>query len=317
MPDPSLTNDPSQQSGGFLNQAGASTDWTAPMYGAPTDDNSDPLGSFGDAGALGGMGDLPDLFSQIPGLSSGGASSSTGSLGLLSALLGSGGGGSGGLGMLGLGGIGSSLGTEGSNLLGPLFGLNQSGAGNEGGEIGGGIGSAIGMLFPEFGGPLVGGALGSLFGGLAGNWVGGGVPQMQKPQAFSTGLSDSGNPLEKLLGGYVETQGIQKGYDLSEPAGSNTPFNPDRFANVLEFLSGQNFPQYNGMLNAGGVGLGGIKNLSQLAGSNPTNQTLSMNQIKSIMPELESMVGGYKGKLSGLLPQVNGLAQKLYNAESY
>ena len=277
---------------------------------------------FSPSSAAGGLGDIlgsmnPGAFDPTALGMASGAGGSTDILSLLSGLLGgSSGGGMGGIGSL-LGG-GSAIGGELAQLLGPLFGINQGGSSAMGGEIGGLAGGALGSIFGPLG-SLGGSALGDLLGNLIGGGIGGGIPEMAKPQGLVNLLKGSGNTNEELLGRYIQSQGINKGFDLS---GSNVPFNPRRFGDVIELLSGQGLPTQVG----GNVGfknpveLSGWKNLPALQAMVPNATTLTSNQLSQIFPEIALLVnkGGEKrGGLPGLLRQENQLATKLQAAESY
>lgn len=202
---------------------------------------------------------------------------------------------------------GSQLGGAGASGLGSLFGINQGGASNEGGQIGGLVGGIGGLAF---GSPMAGSAIGSLLGNLIGGWAGGGLDKFAKPQQYIQNLMGSGNPLEMLLGKYINQSGIQKGFDLSES--SSAPFKPGRMADVLQLLSGQGLPK--GLDNLG------WKNYSELSQLSPNATQLNINQLRQIMPEMGALVnrsgGGHQG-LAALLNQESGLAMKLKNAESY
>jgi hypothetical protein len=279
-----------------------------------------PVAGAPDLSSIPGLGDI--LGSVSPGafdpstLGAGGGSSSD-LLSLLSLLGGSNGGGTGNIGSL-LGG-GSTAGNLIAQLLGPLFGINQGGSSAEGGAIGGAAGGALGSLLGP-GGTLAGSAIGDLLGNLLGGAIGGGIPSSAKPEALAGSLKASGNPLEELLGKYIQTQGVNKGYDLS--GGPNTPFNPRRFGDVIELLSGQSLPNRVG----GNVGfqnpvtLSGWKQGGAINSMLPNANILNMNQLSQIFPEISKLVNedrSKKGGLMGLLQQENSLAGKLKAAESY
>lgn len=222
--------------------------------------------------------------------------------------------GGGGLGSLLSGG--SKIGNVLQQLLGPLFGLNQSGAGGTGGEVGGLAGGALGSIFGPLG-TLGGSALGDLLGSLVGNWAGGGLNREAKPNALINTLEASGNPVESELGKYIFNSGTQKGYDLSEPAG--TPFNPTREADVLQLLSGEALPK--GVTATGfqhDPTLTGWKSLQQLQAMEPNMTELNTNQLQQIRGLIASLVNksGHES-LQGLLGQENTLATKLREAETY
>jgi hypothetical protein len=236
------------------------------------------------------------------------------SLSSLSSLFGGGGGGL--LSGLGMGFAGGQLGSLGANLLAPLFGLNSSEAGSIGGtagEIGGGL---IGALF---GSPFLGAGIGDLFGTLLGDWIGGGIPQMAKPEAFVQALMASGNPQERALGEYIQQQGINRGFDLSEPGG--TPFNPWLFGNIAELATRQQFPLHNGLLsfNLGfqnPVGLG-FKTLAQLLAEHSGFPKVSPRQLLSIEPEMALIADQPTGSRKGAWSKAAQLLNELNAAENY
>jgi hypothetical protein len=210
---------------------------------------------------------------------------------------------------------GSKIGNLLQGLLGPLFGLNQSGAGGTGGEVGGFAGGALGSLLGPLG-TLGGSALGDLLGSLIGNWAGGGVAREAKPEALVGTLEGSGNATENLLGKYVQS-GINSGYDLSEPKG--TPFNTQREGDILQLLTGGGLPN---KVTATGFGnnpsLSGWKNINALQGMFPNGTSLNLNQVQQILPLISRLVNqsGHES-LRGLVGQENTLAQKLRQAETY
>lgn len=220
--------------------------------------------------------------------------------------------------LAGLGGLlggGSQIGNLLQSLLGPLLGLNQSGAGGEGGQIGGMVGGLAGTLFGPLG-TLGGSAVGDLLGSLVGNWVGGGLDKEAKPNAIVGKLETSGNPIEDLLGKYIQNYGINQGYNLSES--SSVPFNPAREGNVLQWLTGIGLPH---SVTAGGFQnnptLGGWKNLSQLDAM-AQSPRISLNQVDQIKGLIAHLVNQRGGKdLQSLLQEEGDLAQKLKSAESY
>jgi hypothetical protein len=250
---------------------------------SPSSGSGDPFG--------GGLGDI--LGSMSPGafdpnslaVASGGGSSSD-ILTLLSSLLGGGGG---------------TAGAGGTPNVGMLAGILQNLTSGDpfkilGGQLGGGLEQLLGI-----------------------NASPTGLPEMAKPEGLAGLLKGSGNPLEGLLAKYIQTQGINKGFDLSEAPGA-APFNPRKFGDVLELLSGEKLPGQVG----GNVGtqnpvyLSGWKNPSQLNSMVPNATQLSMNQLSQIFPEMALLADKSKQDgLKGLLNQENTLATKLKAAESF
>jgi len=298
-----LTGDADDGSGGTnTSNAPVAPSPAYPVAGAP-----DTSGILGDILASAS----PGAFDPTTLATVGGGAAPTPGIGdILSLLLGSGSG----------GGIGSGSGAGNilAQLLGPLFGINQGGSSAEGGQIGGLAGGALGSLLGP-GGSLAGSAIGDLLGNLLGGAIGGGLNKFAKPQGLTDLLKSSGNPLETLLGRYIQTQGTDKGYDLSEPQNA-TPFQPRRFGDVLELLSGQGLPNQVG----GNVGtqnsvyLSGWKNLGALQSMVPNATNLTSAQLQQIFPEIATLVNKSKaGGLKGLLEQENTLATKLKAAESY
>jgi hypothetical protein len=214
-------------------------------------------------------------------------------------------------------GIGSELGSLLSSILGPSFGLNSSGAGSTGGTFGGIAGGAIGSIFGPFG-TLAGSTLGDLLGSIIGNWVGGGLNKFAKPEGVVNTLEGSGNPIESLLGQYIQTSGIGQGFDLSGSGPEN--FNWPREADVLQLLSGEALPK--NVFATGDfknpVDLTGWKNLSQLQQSEPGATNLNLNQLQQIQNLIATLVNRSGGmNLKGLLGEENTLASKLKAAEQY
>jgi hypothetical protein len=173
----------------------------------------------------------------------------------------------------------------------------------------------------------IGAALGAMLGIIPG-LTEGGLPKMTKPQGFANALEGSGNPLEAMLGQYIQQFGIGKGIPLS--SSSPTPgFQPTAMGNVLEFLAGQQFPDLHGTtLTPKGqtgyqhpVGLA-MRPLSYLQGLVPNSTELNFAQLKQIMPEIEQILlhrgrDGIGKGLTGLLQGENTLATKLQAAETF
>ncbi len=131
-------------------------------------------------------------------------------------------------------------GTEFGNLVDPLFGINAGSASSTGGEVGGGVGALIGLLFGPLGSAL-GGLGGGFLGDLLGGWIGGGIPRSAKSGAIGTALESSGNPLDALIGQYVG-KGVAQGDVLSESGPSSFETDVDRFAAMVEALTGLQAP---------------------------------------------------------------------------
>jgi hypothetical protein len=343
---PAYTPPPMAPSFPIAGSGSASMGMMPPMAGF------DPFSSMDSGG--GGM--LPSPMSSMGGGFGGPSSGGGGGLGGLLGLLGGGGGGGlggllgGGSGLGSLMGLGTLLGGGGLGGFGlaPLGGSPFTGlAGSLGGGLagliggsgpnfnsgsagmGGGIGSTVGGLAGLALGPLgsLGGAfLGDLLGSLLGGYIGGGLPKMAKPQGFVNALEGSGDPLEKLLGGYMQKYGINRGLDLSES--KPTPgFQPTAMANVLELLGGQQMTDLHGTtLTPPGqtgykhpVGLA-VRKLAQLQGLVPNATELNTAQLKMIMPQIEQILlhrGQYGHGLPALLGAENDLATKLRNATTY
>jgi len=264
--------------------------------GAGGDPNADPLGT---------LGSLPDLSGLVD------SKFNTG--------------GSGGFGNL-AGGVGSGL-TLLSSLFNALGGhANTSSQGILGSTISdAGAGATLGTeIFPGWG-TAIGAVLGAMLGLIPG-LTEGGLPKMAKPQGFVNALEGSGNPLESMLGQYIQKYGINRGTDLSAP---NQQLQPTAMANVLEFLSGTQLPYLgnNDILTPPGqagyknpVGLA-VRRLPELQGLLPNSSNLSLAQIHSILPEITNIIeqrwrnGG--NTLKGLLQNENALAAKLQAAETY
>jgi hypothetical protein len=218
---------------------------------------------------------------------------------------------------------GGELGNFLTSIIGPEAGINPSAAGNLGSTIGGAAGAIAGLPFGGLLGVGAGSALGDLLGGLIGGWAGGGLPEMSKPQSYVDALKASGNPVEALLGRYIQQHGINMGYDLSE--GGGTPFKPREAGDLLELLSGDKLPLQEGGTLApfGGelgyqnpVSLSGFKSLGALQAMFPEFQDLSTAQISQIMPEISRLIA-QRGGLKAAAPGVENLATKLYQAETY
>ncbi len=135
-------------------------------------------------------------------------------------------------------------GTGIGNLVDPLFGINPGSASSEGGEIGGGIGLLTGLaLAPETGGLslLLDPLLGAFGGDILGGWFGGGLPTEAKPAGIASALGASGNPLDVLLGQYVN-KGVSEGDSLSQSGNSTFEAAVARFGAMLEALTGTRAP---------------------------------------------------------------------------
>ena len=271
-------------------------------YTAPS---TDPLTALfgGGSGGAGGLGPLLSLL----GLGGGGGTDP------ISALLS---GGSSLAGLFGGGGfpgpggvatIGGDLGSLGTSGLSSLFGLNQTGTGAN-------IAQDVGMLL---GGPA------GILSGLLANWIGGGLNKMVKPEGAVSALNSMGG-IDAMLGQYIQNQGINKGFDLSEPQG--TTFNPAAYGDILQLLGGQSLGENAiGEIPLGNVPgaqkpvtLYGFEGLPQLQGKNPNATELSQEQLKQIAPQLQAMADRWHpGGLEKILQQASQLAMKLKAAETY
>jgi len=264
--------------------------------------------------------------------------------GLLSMLLGGG---------IGSGGLGGILGGGGaSSLLGDLFGggggipgggLLSSLAGSLGGDLGGliggnnpsgGMGGNIGGMIGSLGGlaltpflgplgPLLGSFGGDFLGTLLGGLIGGGLPKMTKPEGAVSALNSMGG-IDTMLGQFIQNQGINKGFDLSEPQG--TGFNPAAYGDILQLLSGQSLGENGvGEIPLGNVAgakkpvtLYGFQSLPGLQGREPNATELTQQQLQQIAPQLSAIAGHWEsGGLNKILEQANQLAMKLKAAETY
>jgi hypothetical protein len=209
------------------------------------------------------------------------------------------------------GGLGGLIGGGGPNF--------STGSAATGGNIGGLIGGlALGPL-GAFGGDLIG--------SLLAGYIGGGLPRMTKTQGFTDALKGSGDPLEAMLGSYLQQHGINQNIPLS--TSSHGPgFQPTAVGNVLEFLSGTQMKDVHGnfLTPQGQTGYQhpvslAMRPLSYLQQLVPNATNLQLSQIQQILPEIERMVG-QRGRLptkglTGLLQGENTLAQKLRAAETY
>lgn len=272
------------------------------------------------ASGVPGIGGGPDLNLA----SSGPSSSGGGILALLSSLFSnnSASGAAAGLGGGTTGGITSGL----AGLLGPIMSLFSGGKGENGGGASGGLEGGLsgavqgGISGGEIGGPygaIAGALIEGLLGGLSGAGVTGSLPREAKPEALVGTLDASGNPIEAELGKYIQTSGINQGFDLSESGAK--PFNPTREADVLQLLGGTALPN---SVTATGFNnnptLKGWKNLTQLQQMDPNATELNGNQldqIKGLIAHLVNKSGGQS--LQKLLGEESGLAAKLKAAETY
>jgi hypothetical protein len=151
-----------------------------------------------------------------------------------------------------------------------------------------------------------------------------GLNKNVKPEGAVGVLEGSKNPLEQMLGQFIQNYGINQGKDLSEPNGQG--FNPAAYGDILQLLTGQHLPvEQNGEIPIGNVpgaghmvNLYGFNTLGQIQKQQPNATELSDAQIQQIMPQLAYYANHAQGHgLDALLSKTNQLATKLSNAETY
>lgn len=137
-------------------------------------------------------------------------------------------------------GSGGSQGAALGNLINPAFGINSGPGSAEGGAIGGDVGSLIGMLFGPLG-SAIGGFGGGLLGDILGGWIGGGLPTEAKTAGLGQAALASGNPLDALIGKFIGRE-VNAGNPLSQSGGSTAEEAVQRFAAIIQAITGQGAP---------------------------------------------------------------------------
>jgi hypothetical protein len=168
-------------------------------------------------------------------------------------------------------------------------------------------------------GTLALGPLGGILGGVLGNVLAGGVPTGAKTQGAQAGLEGSGNPLLEMLGSYMQGAGGGQGSNvLSNPKFAGKT---NTFADILQWLSGQQLPGYKQMGTTGEiagipapqgapykkpVNIMGIQNPLQLQGELGFSPNLSPDQIQGLLPKIQQLLsgGGDIASLKGPLAQL-------------